>query len=188
MEAVKFTSTVTDGTGSWVGENRGYGNTYTTPVIVGQVMSGNDDAFSVFWSRGAKRQQPPSAKTLHVGKHVGEDPIELRGNETIGYIVIEAGSGTIGTTGYTAGVGADRIRGMGNAPPYTYSLSGLTAGRSAIVSQTAMDVNSGSWAVLYGANPVTANSLQLAIDQDQFDGTERKHATEQVAYIVFDTP
>lgn len=37
MEAVKYVSTVTDRRGSWNGESRGYINTYTNPVVVGQV-------------------------------------------------------------------------------------------------------------------------------------------------------
>ena len=37
MEAVRFTSTVTDENNSWVGQSRSYTNTYTNPVVVGQV-------------------------------------------------------------------------------------------------------------------------------------------------------
>ena len=45
MEAVKFTSTMTDSDSSWVGQQRSYSNTYTSPVVVGQVMTSNDSAF-----------------------------------------------------------------------------------------------------------------------------------------------
>jgi hypothetical protein len=50
-----------------------------------------------------------------------------------------------------------------------------------------MDDKSGGWAILYGSNPVTSNSLNLAVDEDQAKDSERSHTTEQVAYIVFDT-
>ncbi|MCP4000273.1 MAG: hypothetical protein GY727_05110, partial [Gammaproteobacteria bacterium] len=49
MEAVKFLSTVTDENNSWVGQNQSYINTYTNPVVLGQVMSYNDSGFSSFW-------------------------------------------------------------------------------------------------------------------------------------------
>jgi hypothetical protein len=39
MEAVKYNSTVTDENNSWVGQPQTYGNTYTSPVVLGQVMS-----------------------------------------------------------------------------------------------------------------------------------------------------
>ncbi len=42
MEAVKFTSTRTDDNNSWVGEARSYQQSYSQPVVVGQVMSYND--------------------------------------------------------------------------------------------------------------------------------------------------
>ena len=58
MKAVKFTSTVTDHDRSWSGKSRGYANSYSSQVVVGQVMTAND-AWSVFWSRGWWRSLPP---------------------------------------------------------------------------------------------------------------------------------
>ena len=37
MEAVKYTSTVTDRAASWVGESRIYANSYTSPVVIGPI-------------------------------------------------------------------------------------------------------------------------------------------------------
>jgi len=185
MEAGKFTSTVTDSNSSWVGEELAYNNSYNNPVVLGQVTTYNDPGFSVFWSRGRWRSNPPSTPAFWVGKHVGEDYDTTRENEIIGYIVIEAGSGTIGTTRYLAGLGADTVGGVGNSPPYRYSFGVLPSVSTAIISQAAMDGNDGSWAVLYGSNPVTNTTLNLAIDEDQLGDSERSHTTEQVAYIVF---
>ena len=182
MEAIKFVSTVTDGAESWVGESRTYANAYTTPVVLGQVMTYNDPDFSVFWSRGSNPSAPPSGKTLFVGKHVGEDPKTTRLNETIGYIVIEAGTSTIDLV---AGLGTDSVEGVGNAPPYFYSVATLSTASIAIVSQAAMRGDNGGWAVLYGIDPIAAGNLKLAIDEDQINDPEREHVAEQVAYIVF---
>ena len=43
VEAQTYTSTVTNQDSSWVGEEQTYDRTYTDPVVVGQVMSANDD-------------------------------------------------------------------------------------------------------------------------------------------------
>ena len=187
MEAVKYTSTVTDRAGSWVGESRAYANTYTNPVVIGQVMSYNDPAFSVFWARGSSRTAPPSSTTLFTGKNVAEDSNQTRADETVGYIVIESGTGTIGSLAYSTATGADTVLGLGDSPPYSYAIGGLDTVSSAIVSAAAMDGNNGGWPILYGSNPATTGGLQLAFDEDQIKDPERNHTTEQVAYIVFGT-
>lgn len=186
MEAVKFTSTVTDENNSWSGESRSYANSYSNPVVLGQVMTNNDPDWSVFWARGGSRNAPPNSSTLFVGKHVGEDADVTRADETIGYIVIESGSGSINGTAYTAALGNDSVKGVDDSPAYSYSLSGLSSASVGVVSTAAMDGNNGGWPILYGANPLSASSMQLAFDEDQAKDSERRHTTEQVAYIVFE--
>lgn len=183
MEAVKYTSTRTDRAGSWIGEKRTYQNTYSSPVVLGQVMSANDAGFSAFWSRGNKYSYAPSANTLYTGKHVAEDPDRSRVDETIGYMVIEAGSGTIGNYDYLANRGDDTIRGL-DVGPHLYGISGLSAPVSAIATQVAMDGGNGGWAVLTGSSPVNASDIKLGIDEDQLKDKERSHTTEQVDYFV----
>lgn len=187
MEAVKFTSALTDHKGSWVGQTRPYANSYANPVVLGQVMSYNDPGFSVFWSAGATTDRPPSGSVLRVGKHVGEDPDTTRNAETIGYVVIETGTGAIGGLHYAAGVGADSVTGVGDSPPTLYPFDTLVPSGGA-VTQTGMDGNNGGWAVLYGSTPLTSTAIKLAIDEDQLGDLERNHTTEQVAYFVFGTP
>ncbi len=188
MEAVKYTSTATANKTSWVSEPRTYQNSYTNPVVVGQVMSANDADWSTFWSQGASRTAPPSNSSLSMGKHVGEDPDTPRANETIGYIVIEAGSGSLNGTAYSAGLGADSIRGTGNAGNggFSYALSGLSSASAAALSVSGMDGADGCWAVLFGSNPITASTLTIAVEEDVSADAERKHTTEQVGYIVFE--
>ena len=189
MEAVKFTSTITaDGPNNWNGETRSYQNSYTNPVVVGQVMSANDADWSVFFSMGNTRTSPATASVLNVGKHVGEDPDNTRSDETIGYIVIESGSGTINGVAYEAGVGADIVRGYDNSTtPYSYSLSGnLSSASAAAVNLAGMDGSDGGWAVLSGANPLSPTSLQLHVKEDDLGDSEQAHTTEQISYLVFE--
>ena len=187
MEAVTFTSTVTDYRGSWSGEAREYSNSYESPVVVGQVMSYQDSRFSSFWAHNGSRTEVPSSTSLSVGKHAGDDPETSRGEETIGYLVLEAGNHVIGSTRVLAGLGSDSVRGISNSPPYSYALDGLTSPSTAILSSAAMDGTDGGRPILYGLDPVTATGLNLAIDEDQAGDDERRHTTEQVAYLVFES-
>ncbi len=187
MEAVKYSSSVTSNNNSWIGEARSYANSYTTPVVLGQVMTYNDAGHVTFWSRGSSRQNPPSSTALQVGKTVNEDPDNAHGNETIGYIVIDSGTGSIDGVNYSAGVTSDGVAGVTNSPPYGRAVSGLSGAASVgIATLTAMDGGNGGWAMFYGANPVSNTNINLAIDEDQLNDTERNHTGEQVAFIVFE--
>ncbi len=183
MEAVRFESTVTDRRGSLVGQQVSYNNSYSSPVVVGQVMTENDSDWSSFWARGDQRTNVPSSSTLFVGKHVGEDTDQTRVDETIGYIVVEAGSGLIDGIAFEAAVGSDSVRGVDNNPPFSYR-HGLSNATNAIVSSAAMDGGDGGWPVLYGSNPISSNNLGLAINEDVIGDAERSHTKEQVAYIL----
>ncbi len=182
MEAVKYLSTVTDRKGRWTGEAALYINSYVQPVLVGQVMSANDPDFSVFWSRGSSVKNSASATDLFVGKNIAEDPDTTRADETIGYIVMEEGSGEINGYLYEAAMGADVVDGL-NGNGYDYSLQTITDVTAAVASQSGMDGGNGGWAVL--RQTPGAGILPVAIDEDQLKDNERSHTSEEVSYIVF---
>ena len=185
MEAVRFNSTVTDRQNSWVGQQRSYANSYTAPVVLGQVMTENDPGFSVFWSRGPTRADAPTPSTFFAGKHVGEDGDTTRANETIGYVVIEAGEYDFDGRTFIARMGPMLVEGIADSPPYSYDLSNLSNVTAAVVSQSGMQGGNGGWTVLYGNDPISDTALNLAVDEDQIRDTERSHTNpEQIAYIV----
>jgi hypothetical protein len=188
LEAVKINSSITDHRSSWNGQAQSYSNSYSVPVVLGQVMTYNDSSFSVFWARGLGAKAPPSASTLFVGKHVGEDPNKTRADETLGYIVLEAGTGNIGTMSYFAGLGGNSVKGVGDSPSYKYTLNGLSTAGTAIVSTAGMNGKDGGWPILYGQAPVSSTELHLAIQEDQMKDSERRHTSEQVGFVVFEGP
>ncbi len=190
VEAQLYLSTVTDENNSWVAQTQAYGQSYTSPVILGQVMTENDANWSVFWDRGSGRNAPPTASTLWTGKTVCEDTNVPRADETVGFIVFESGHGTIGGVEFEAALGADSVRGVGQNPPYTYSFNTAFASAPAVTVTTmaAMDGNNGGWAQTHGGTAASASSLFLSIDEDQIKDGERNHTTEQVGYVVFLTP
>jgi uncharacterized repeat protein (TIGR02543 family) len=179
LEALLFESKVTDRKNNWVGEDIGYQNSYDLPAVYGQVMTYNDTAWSTFWSNGGSQTTPANSSNLFVGKHVGEDAVTTRQNETLGYIVAESGSYTMNLKEYTFALGSDSIEGYTNTPRSYVAEGDLT-----IATISAMDGGDGGWAVLYGSAGSLAGSLSLVIDEDQFTDSERGHTTEQVAYIT----
>ncbi len=188
IEAQTYLSTVTAENNNWSSEPQSYGQSYTNPVVIGQVMSDNDPEWSVFWCRGTSRNNPPSASTVHTGKTVCEDPLATRANETIGFIVIESGFGTIGGIDYEADLGSDSVRGVTNSPPFAYAFNAAfnSAPVIGLVTQAGMDGGNGGWAYTYGPTMASSTTLFLAIDEDQVTDNERNHTTEQVGYIVFE--
>ncbi len=191
LEAVKYIESQTSSkTGGWGIDTVAYQQSYSSPVVVGQVMSANDPDWSVFWASSGSRTSPPSASQLNVGKHVAEDPDTTRASETIGYLVIEATqNGTIEGLPFVAGVGSDVVRGVGNGS-YTYNYTAMPNSKTAVLSSAGMDGGDGGWAVLDGSDPLspTAGTIDLVIDEDQLRDSERNHTTEQVAYFVIDPP
>ena len=162
------------------------GQSYSNPVVLGQVMSFSDSNASVFWTNNCTNRNRSPFQTNNrvcVGKHIGQIN-GTRAPETLGYIIVEAGSGTVNDIDFSAALGADTVTGVGNSPPYIYNLSDdFDIG---VVTQAGEDGGQGGWAVLYGADPLPANRIQLAVDEETVAGDMgRTHTTEQIGYWVF---
>ena len=187
MEAGSYVSSVTDRRGSWTGEAVPYRQSYGSPVVVGQVMTANDASFSSFWTRNdSSAAWGPDSSSMRLGKHVGEDPNTSRATETVGYIVIEAGSGMLDELPYEAGVGAASVTGSADNAPATYTLSALRNASSAVLSSAGMRGNDGGWPILSGPGAVSGSAIELFIEEDQLTDAERRHGAELVAYIAFE--
>ena len=158
--------------------------TYTRPAVLGQVMSYNDNRFSVFWSFNCQnrgRRPFQSNNRICVGKQVGQIG-QTRNNEMIGYIVAEAGIYELEDFSMAVNYGGNSIRGIGDSPPYSYTLDkSYTHG---VVTKEAENGGQGGWAVLYGTTPL-GTSLDMGIDEETVQGdTTRRHISEEVAYWV----
>ncbi|MFV0645655.1 MAG: hypothetical protein ACK5NN_14380 [Sphingomonadaceae bacterium] len=158
---------------------------YSSPVVLGQVMSFNDSRPSAFWTNNCAQRNglPFNNGRVCVGKHVGQIN-QTRSAETLGYIVAESGGGSANDMAFLVGRGSNSVRGVSNSAPHIYTVSGdFDLG---IVTQNSENGGQGGWAVLFGADPLPANRINLAIDEETVAGdTSRSHANEQVAYWVF---
>jgi len=169
-------------------EHVNYQLDYNKPAVLGQVISNNDENWSVFWSSNGSQGGPPDSSNLYVGKHIGKETPKYRKDEVIGYIIGAPHEGEVNHVHYALARGGDSVQGVGNNPPYNYDLTGYEHPHYsyAVASQNAMDGYQGGWAVLYGNDPV-GSVLSLAIDEETVEGdTTRAHTTEQVSYWVFE--
>ena len=184
------TSRFSSSNSTWVFEPITFSNTYTKPVVVGQVMTYGDPNWSVFWaSKNGGMANPPAATSCSIGKHIAQDNVNLtRANETLGYMVFENGTGTFNGKRFVAILGGDNVKGITDqAAGYSYTLSGFTTVEAAVVSSAAQDATEGGWAVLATTTPLTTTSLKTWALEDQITDTERSHTADQVAYVVMGT-
>ncbi|WP_425421156.1 T9SS type A sorting domain-containing protein [Phaeodactylibacter xiamenensis] len=187
MEARLEPATKTADASNWWGnrEQRTFRQYYENPVVLGQVMTSENDAWSVFWaSRGNHSAHPPEMNNLSAGKHKGEDYHTTRTDEMIGFLIIEAGSYQVRNRILEAGLGSDIVRGPNNNG-YTYDLDNPEI-RGAVLSAAGMDGGNGYWPVLFGEQPIEPGLIRMVADEDQIHDTERGHTTEQVAYLAFE--
>ncbi len=191
IEAQKFDSTTTASKSvGWVGESQTYLQTYTDPIILGQVMSFNDPDWSTYWSSGSDRTVGPNSSVLNLGLHVGEDTDTTRAAETIGFIVIEASSGSIDGSNYQAYQSTKIVEGITESPPYTSQFPSAFASNpaGAVVSQAGMAGADGTWMLLVGNSALSQTEIDLAVDEDQISDSERVHTTELANIFVFESP
>ncbi len=90
--------------------------TYDQPVVIGQVMTYNNDHFSVFWSTNcSSRSTPPTDAAVCVGKHTGQVAPVTPFAEDLGYIIAEEAEYFMESANVKIALGADTILGVGNS-------------------------------------------------------------------------
>jgi Metallo-peptidase family M12 len=187
LQAVRYTSNVTDHEGSWVGQDQTlpYNADNQAPIVLGQVMSYQDPQWSVFWCRGWNRSSvaPNNWIVLATGKHVGKDQLTQRAPEMIGYIVLDRGHNiSLGVEVETGrATAASYVSGL--LSNYSFAQSFAMVPTVAIVSQVGMVGDEGSFAVFNGA--LSTTTITVSVDEDQTTRAERDHAPESVDYAVF---
>ena len=141
-------------------------------------MSYNDTRASVIHVTDCDaRQNHPfqggMADGICVGKHIGQIT-GSRNPETIGYIVAEAGSGTVNNVFYELDLGADSVR--GNNAGNLGNFYGVNEHHTmAVLTQAGEDGGNGSWGVLYGNTPLTDGGIELAVEEEVFEGDSSRN-------------
>lgn len=163
---------------------------FTSPIALGAVISSNDSRAVAFHgndceSRANHPFQANVADGICVGYHIGQqadDPVYAA--ETVGVIIVDEGSGTVGVFDYVIERGADFIDGVSNNGE-SYTVAGDF--EIGVATQAGEDGGQGGWAVLFGNDPLSNNQLSLAIEEETVAGdTSRTHTREVVDYWIFD--
>ncbi len=188
FEAFTYLSTNTySKAAGYAGDAQSYSQSYTNPIVMGQVQTYNDTNWSVFFSHGAATNSPPDSTNLYTGKHIGEDTTTARNNETLGVIIFEQKHGTLDGTEFEAAMGGQTIDRIDDAPPQTYSFLAPFATTPSIAATSVAGVNGqdGPKSALYGANPLSTTNVNLTIMEDEIGDTEQTGVMEYVPYVVF---
>ncbi len=154
MEAGKVNITGSNTTSNWTSTPMvqvSPTNSYGTPVVLGQVLTDNDPLWSVFWSSNGTQTNAANSSAIYVGKHIGADSVTARAAEDVGYIIVEAGTGFIGSVSWAADISTDSVRGVDNTPPFTFSLGGGALG-GAFKDSTINQFNSNFSGTVTGQN------------------------------------
>jgi len=162
---------------------------FVNPVVLGAVISSNDARATAFHTndctnRGREPFISGPGGRICVGHHIGQQAASpAYATETMGVIIVDAGSGTVGVFDYEIGRGPNTIDGV-RQNGATYTVGGdFDIG---VATQVAENGGQGGWAVLFGADPLPNNQLRLAIDEEIVAGdTLRGHIEEIVDYWLF---
>ena len=188
LSARKTSFDITDYKNNWTATSRKHWQLAGSMIVLGQTMTTADDRWSHFWCSGSSSDVAPSTDDIYIGMAVGEDTDTERNDEQIGFIVLQTGASSIGGVDFISALGDETVEAITESPPYNYTFSTAFDNdpQVAIVTQAGMDGNDGSWAMLYGSDPLTTTQIKLAVDEDQITDSERGHCDEQVGYIVFE--
>ncbi len=156
---------------------------FSSPVAMTGVISANDPQPSVVWTHDCEaRGNPPFASGygdgICVGKHIGQ----INGTrlaETIGIILVEAGTGVSQGIRYQFFNGARKIDGISSDSSTGYTTAfDFTA---ATVSQMGENGGQGGWATLVGSDPLPGSYIRVSIDEEVVAGdVSRTHIDEFV--------
>lgn len=135
--------------------------TFAEPVVMGQIMTNNDTDWQVFWTSDGTQTNKPTQAKMYIGRHTGGDSDTARDAETLGYIIVDSGSGTTNSVDWIADVTPDTVAGTDNSPPFSYALSS-TANSGIFKDSTINGYDGGlSGGVVTGSNGVLGQAITL---------------------------
>ena len=188
LEAQKYDTNTVGRDDSWAYDTRNYGQTYSGNLVVfHQVMTYNDSGWiATYVSRTNSRTDPPSStdSSFRIALN-GAEAVNSHGTETIGYVIVEQGYGTLGGVKYDVKRTTDSIQGFDNSPPFNtpFSQSFSSVPEVLVSSQLEMDGANGGWMV---DHTITQTQAGLMVDEDQVQDAERSHTTETCGFWAFE--
>lgn len=186
MEAIRYNSMQTSTARNWKINPVAPSVHFDFPVVIGQVMTNNDERWSSFWgSHTYSATYATGRNSISVGKHLGESASQFRNNEIVGYIILESDSGTLNGHAYEAKLSTRSVESIkSSSTGYVSNLDVVTGKGKAFLGMSGMMGANGCWPVLATSSPVQGGRLRIALDEDIQSDAERFHIPERVAYFV----
>jgi hypothetical protein len=157
----------------------------SNPAVFHATQTTNDPAWiATYVSRGDSRTNPPTvANGMRISLN-GAEVTTTHGSESIGWVAIDQGAGTIDGTSFEVATTSDSVRGHTNGC-YNFNFSNsYGAAPIALATQLEMDGGDGGWEV--GCN-LTASQIGMHSEEDTFGDSERAHTTEIFGFMAFET-
>lgn len=181
--------TLDDGTvaykNNWSGTTVSFTHSFSSaPVVFHNVMSYNDsDWIDSYISSPGSRTSPPTTSGFDLSLN-GAEAVTSHSTETIGWIAIEQGTGTIDGVDFEVDQTTDSVTGHDNGCA-TFSFgSAFSSGPLVFIDQQEMDGNDGSWAV---SCSLSTSQIGMHAEEDQESDSERSHTTEVFGWAAFES-
>ena len=181
--------TIDDGTvaykNNWSGTTVSFASSFSAaPVVFHNVMTYNDSDWidSVIFSPGS-RTSPPTTSGFDVSLN-GAEAVTSHSTETIGWIAIEQGTGSIDGVDFEVDQTTDSVLGHDNGCNTFSFSSAFAAAPLVLIDGQEQDGNDGSWGV--GCS-LSASQVGMHAEEDQETDSERAHTTEVFGWAAFES-
>ena len=167
---------------NWSGTNVSYASTFASaPVVFHQVQTYNDSGWiNTFISRPSSRTNPPNTSGFDLALN-GAEAVTSHSTETIGWIAIETGTGTIDGVDFEAATTSDSVK--QKCAIFSFSNSYASA-PIIMVDQLEMDGNDGSWGI--GCS-LSTSQIGMRTMEDNVGDSEQNHTGETYGYAAFES-
>lgn len=179
-------STVASKANGWSGDNVSFAQSFTSaPVVMHAVQTENDSTWiSSFISEQGSQNNPPTSTGFQIAMN-GAEAVNSHGDETLGWVALETGTGLINGTAYEFVNNGDGTTGHANGCTSKNFSNSYSSPPLVIADQQEMDGGDGGW--LVGCSGPTASGYGEHVEEDTVGDTDRGHTGETTAYIAFES-
>ena len=183
-----ITSTVRSSSSASPGTDISFSHNYSSaPAVLHTVNTFNDSNWisSSVWAPSSTKANPPNAMGFRVALE-GAEATTSHGNETIGWVAIERGTGAnLGNSyavGRTGGLDVDRHSDECQNLAYGTTFSVVP---NVISKHNTMDGGNGGWVRQCASS--NSSSFNVHVDEDQVRDVERTGIPEYVSWFAFES-
>lgn len=183
IEAHTISTNTTAYKNHWNGDSQSYTHTYSSaPVVLHQVQTFNDSSWieTVVYSPSST-SNPPTTSGFRIALN-GAEAVSSHGTETIGWIAMETGTGSIDGIDFEASQTSDSVLGHDNGCNTFSFVNSYSSSPIVIADAQEQDGGDGGWGVMCS---LTSSQVGFHEEEDQESDSERAHTSETFGGVVF---